>query len=164
MDEPAFEKARDRAVRMLAYRGRSVQEVSSRLESAGYSRSMINRVVSWLEERDFLNDEAFAREWARNCAVNKLWGNRKITLDLREKGISGDAIERAIAAAREEIKEHEALEMLLNKKLKNRTGGKTISLKDKGRLYRTLAGRGFPPPLIYEALRTLKEESIDYGE
>ena len=86
-EAPLHEKAKQRAFRLLAMRARSEKELRSKLREKGFDESVVEAVASRLRELNYLNDESFAREWARNLAVNKLFGNRRIEASLMEKGV-----------------------------------------------------------------------------
>ncbi len=98
-----------------------------------------------------MDDESFAKQWTRNLAVNRLYGNRKIEMSLLEKGIGRKIIEQAIPLVRKEISEKEAINILIEKKFKGR---KVVELgeKERRRLAQNLMGRGFPAVLVFEVL------------
>jgi SOS response regulatory protein OraA/RecX len=73
----------------------------------------------------YLNDTSFSSRWAYNLAVNKLWGNKKISMNLKKKGVALHIIEKAIEEVRQEIPEEKAITEFINK---NISGG------DKGAL------------------------------
>ncbi len=154
---PLYEKAQQRALRLLMYRGRSVAELRSRLKEKGFTGDIIEKVIDRLTELKYLDDDLFAREWARSCAVNKLWGNRKIFLSLREKGIPAEIIENAIDEARREMDEKEAIEEILKKRFRKRDLSLIDMEKEKNRLGQNLMAKGFSTQLIFEALAKLEE-------
>ena len=149
-EELLHEKAKQRAFRLLAIRARSEKELRAKLKEKGYDESVVGDVTARLRELRYLDDESFARSWARNLAVNRLWGNIRIEASLRDKGIPRESIERVIREVREELSEQKALRELIRKK------GKSLTMKidgrDKRRLVRSLMGKGFPLDLIFDAL------------
>jgi SOS response regulatory protein OraA/RecX len=90
-------------------------------------------------------------------AVEKLYGNRRIESNLREKGIDPEMISMAISNARTELDEKKGLARLIEKKIKTRPLS-GLSAGDKRRLATSLLGRGFPPAFIYEALGRATED------
>ena len=156
-----YEKAKQRAFHLLAVRARSEKELRTKLKERGYDESVVEDVIARLRELRYLDDESFAREWARNLAVNRLWGNIRIEASLRDKGIPRGLIELVIRQAREELSEQKALRALLKKKERGRS--LKMDDKDKRRLARTLMGKGFPLDLIINILRTPKEDLTDDG-
>ncbi len=156
-DERLLEKARQKAFRLLALRARSEQELRAKLAEKGFDGETVNRVAAELHDLKYLDDETFARQWARNLAVNRLLGNRRIEMSLREKGIPADSARLVIEAIREEISEREAIRRIVRKKTKGR---ETVAPdnKEKRRLAHSLMGKGFPPGLIFEILAVREEE------
>jgi regulatory protein len=86
-EDRTFEKAKQKAFRLLSVRGRSVKELRSRLKEKGFEESVVGKVITRLTELEYLDDEFFAREFTRDLAVNKLYGNRRIEVSLLGKGI-----------------------------------------------------------------------------
>ena len=84
--------------------------------SGGFAEGVVAGVVEKCRELGYLNDGEFARQRARELAVNRLLGDRRIVLDLREKGIPEALSRQAIAEVRGEIGEEEAVERLLRRK------------------------------------------------
>jgi len=160
-DDPLYEKARQKALRYLVYRGRSVEEVRSKLAGKGFDDGITKKVVARFTDLGYLNDADFARQWARGLAVGRLWGDRKIEASLLEKGISRDLIGEAIAEAREEKDERRAVEELVEKRLRRGPVREVFSYKGKRRLMQTLVGRGFPVGLILDVLREMGDTYND---
>jgi regulatory protein len=165
-DDSAYEKAIRKAFRLLSVRSRSCHELRSMLKDRGVPSPVIDQVVERLRELSYLDDESFAREWARNLAVNRLWGDLRIRISLREKGVPDEVIEHAIVEARKECDERAAIERLIEKKYgkKRSSGINSDVLKEKRRIMQNLRGRGFPSGLIFESLWKPKEEDGDDGE
>lgn len=159
------EKAEKKAYRLLTLRAHSEQELRAKLRQGGFPESVIARVVEKCRELGYLNDGAFAKQRARELAVNRLLGDRRIALDLRGKGIPEMIYRQAIAEIREEIGEEEAIDRLLRKNAR----GRAIAGRDDretARMARSLLGKGFPTGLIFRKLTGLKEERfhVDDGE
>lgn len=159
-DDPEYEKGLQKAYRLLAARARSERELRTKLKERKLNDGTVDRIVARLHELNYLDDEVFARQWARHLAVDKLAGNRRIEMSLREKGIGRTTCERALAEIRREIPERQAIRQIIRKKLKRGT----LPGQD-GRIRRSLAqhllGRGFAPDLTYEMIRETKEEERD---
>ena len=154
--------AKQKAYRLLSLRPHSAREIEKKLREKGFPAAVIKEALEKLHELKYLDDVAFTSQWARHLAVNKLWGNRKIFADLQTKGVTANQIDDAIAAARSEMPEDEAVTLLIKKK----TAGKKCSLQDikvKKRIFQSLLGRGFPAGLILSKLGKIPEEDI-HGE
>lgn len=159
--ESTHDKAAQYAYRILAARPLSEKEFQAKLNKKGFGKDMVGTLTARFKELGYLNDETFAGQWARMLAVNKLWGNRRIEISLREKGISGEMIEDAINSARKELTERKALLELVRKKRKGSIT--TEERKEKRRLAQSLMGKGFPPGLIFEVLSLSGEEEVHDG-
>ena len=156
------EKAKQRAFRLLAMRARSEKELRAKLKEKGFAESVVEEVSARLRELNYLDDESFARQWARNLAVNKLLGNRKIEASLVEKGIPQPLIRQVLTEVREELTEQKAVTLLIRKKLDS--GVRKIDDRERRRLAQSLMGKGFPPGLIFDILNRSKEGLLDEGE
>jgi regulatory protein len=164
-DDPRREEAEKKAFRILTLRAHSEKELSAKLRERGFAEGVIAGVVEKCRELGYLNDETFARQRARELAVNRLLGDRRIVLDLREKGIPETLSRQAIEEVRAEIGEERAIEVVLRKR------GRAKALhamdeKEKARLMRSLLGKGFPTGLVYRKLLKAEEEEVhgDDGE
>jgi len=159
------EKAEKKAYRLLALRAHSEQELRTKLRQGGFPEPVIAGVLEKCREFGYLNDGSFARQRARELAVNRLLGDRRIALDLHGKGVPEELLRQAIAEVREEIGEEEAIDRLLRKKTRGRVSAERDE-KETARTARSLLGRGFPTGLIFRKLKGLKEEQFhgDDGE
>ena len=66
-------------------------------ERAGVSEELTDRVFKRLLEKGYVDDEKFARWWVENRNVRKGTSQRKLTMELRAKGLSAFAIEAALS-------------------------------------------------------------------
>lgn len=155
-DHLQYKRARDRALRLLALRGRSRAELWKKLAERDFTKSAIERVLENLDELGYLDDEAFAINRARHLAVNRLYGNRKIEEQLREKGIDREAAKAAIGEVREEFPEMEGLARSAAKKLPGRSIS-GLNKKERLALARMLQGRGYHLGLILDYLGKYEE-------
>jgi regulatory protein len=152
--------AKQKAYRLLSMRPHSEKELEKKLREKGFPAVVIKEALEKLHDLKYLNDESFAIGWARDLAVNKLKGNRKIIASLREKGVAPQLIDGAISAARLEISEEAAIAILVSKKAAKKKSV-AFDIKEKQRIFQSLMGRGFPPGLILNKLGKAGEEEID---
>jgi regulatory protein len=130
-----------------------------KLAERDFTKSVIERVLENLVELGYLDDEAFAVNRARHLAVNRLYGNRKIEAQLREKGIDREAAKEAIREVREEFPEKEGLSMVAAKKLPGQ-GPDGLNKKERLALARMLQGKGYHLGLILDYLGKYEEEIV----
>jgi len=89
-------KAYDAAVRLLAVRGRAVQEIVTRLRRKGLRPDAVDHAVGRLESEALLDHAAMAREYARS-RVDQGYGRARILADLSRRGVARREAERAVA-------------------------------------------------------------------
>lgn len=152
--------AKQKAYRLLSLRPHSEKELEKKLREKGFPAVVIKEALEKLHDLKYLNDASFAVQWARNLAVNKLWGNRKIIASLKEKGVQARLIDDAIAAARHELSEEEAIAVLVKKRAAKKKSA-AFDIKEKQRIFQSLMGRGFPPGLILNKIGKAAEEEFN---
>jgi regulatory protein len=159
-----FERAERAAFRLLAYRARGIEELRGRLRKKGFSAPATDAVIDGLVRQGFLDDDGFAFEWARSHAVHRLWSDVKLAAGLREKGVSRDMTVRAISRVRRDFTEREAVSRIAAKRARNEAARGPQENDTVKRMVRNLLARGFPPSIVYETLRDIREDDIDNGE
>ena len=160
MKELDLAAAMKKAYRLLSLRPHSQSELEKKLRDKGFPDPVIKEALEKLLDLKYLNDASFASSWARNLAVNKLWGNRKIIISLQGKSVATRLIDDAIASARQEIPEEEAIALLIKKRAARKKSA-ILDAKEKRSIFQSLLGRGFPPGLILNLLGKPAEENID---
>jgi regulatory protein len=158
-DDSLPEKAEKKAYRLLALRAHSEKELRDKLLRGGFSAPVVAAVIEKCREFGYLNDGRFARQRARELAVNRLAGDRRIALDLIERGIPEELCRQAISDVRAELSEEDAVERLLRKKARG-VGVSGMDGREKMRMARSLMGKGFPTGLIIRKLKRTGEEGV----
>jgi regulatory protein len=142
-DEAAALRTLDRALDLLAVRGRSVRDLRTRLLKKGEPEQHVGQAIERLIERGFLDDAAYARSVARARAVGAGMSKRRVRQELYRRGVALDVADEAIARVwtEEAVDTSEELERVARKKL--------ATLEDadeptrRRRLYGFLARRGY---------------------
>jgi regulatory protein len=96
--EMAFEKA----VKFISYRPRSEKEVRQNLKKKEIEAGLIDEAVERLKRAGLLNDEQFAQMWVESRSHSKPKGARALKIELRQKGLSREAVEAAVAGTNDE--------------------------------------------------------------
>ncbi len=156
MGEELREKAERKAYRLLTTRAHSEGELRGKLLKAGFSEDLVAAVIEKCRALGYLDDALYARQRARELAVNRLAGDRRIALDLAERGIDGELGRAAIAEVREELSEAEALDRLFRKKTRGMDPA-ALDERQRAALARGLAGKGFPTALIMRQLKRTED-------
>ncbi len=148
-------QARDVALHYLKHRPRTAQEIRRRLERAGFDASSIQGVVAWLQEHGYLNDEAYAREYARNRLQHRGYGPRRLRAELQKRGISPDIIETALAEALRAVSPIAVARHVGQKHWARLLQSEPDVRKRRRKLLNYLQRRGFTLEVAYAVLREL---------
>lgn len=144
----ALEKMR----KYCAYQERSHRDVSQKMQRLEIPSDWRDGIVIDLIQENFLNEERFARAYARGKFNIKKWGRIKIVHGLRQHQVSKKCIDLAL----KEIDPSQYFQVLKDSlALKNSKLKEKNHWKRKGSLYNYLAQRGFESHLITEALKEL---------
>lgn len=143
-------QALEKAQRWCALQERCHSETRAKLFSWGIREEEAEGVISQLIAEGFLNEERFARAYARGKFRMKQWGRVKIIHGLKQKKISPYCIRKGL----EEIDEEEYLSVLKDLYLRR---SKEIRERNpwirRGKILLFLSGRGFEPELIRQLMR-----------
>jgi regulatory protein len=91
-DDSTFGKAYARALDLILRRMRSKKELLDYAKRKEWSGSITRRVLERLEIRGYVSDQKFAESWVRSREATKPSSQRKLQLELRQKGISSEII------------------------------------------------------------------------
>lgn len=145
---------KESAYRILGRRLHSYKELERKLASRKYDKALIKQVLDDLLSNLYLDDERFAREYSEEKLKKKMLGMSRIKLELREKGVSQDIIERILSENSASDETENALK-LAEKKLSSLKGRNLDKMKLNQRLYSFLASKGFNYDLIKTVLDRL---------
>jgi len=144
---PTLQQALIKAEKYCAYQERSQLEVSQKLRNMGLSKAEADGILVHLIQHNFINEERFAFAFARGKLKVKKWGNRKITIALKNKGITEALIQKVLKDA-DPLQYIVELRFSIEKKA--RTIKETDPWKRAGKLKQYLIGRGFEPELVFK--------------
>ncbi len=156
----AYHRARSRALRLLAIRPRSIEEIRANLRRQRVSQRTIRAVIADLTAAGYLNDLAFARFWTVQRIAARRYGPRRLGWELRAKGVPADAAAQALAEAacgdQSAPAEEDAAVSLVRRRLAAEP--RPPSHRQLRRLAAMLERRGFSAEAIARALRTTSRE------
>ncbi len=155
MKEIDESSARQRAAAYCSTAERCRSEVYHKLERWNAPPATFDRILSYLESENYLNEARFCRAFAHDKLRYSGWGRIKIFQALRLKEIDASLVKDALA----ELDEEEYTATL--KKLlaaKSRTLRAAFDYERNGKLIRFAAGRGFEPSLICRLLHTSEDD------
>lgn len=138
--------------RYCAYQDRCHQEVRSKLLDLGLYGADLEEVITDLIADNFLNEERFARSYARGKFRMKQWGRVRIKRELQQRKVSDYCIRKAM----EEIEEAEYLQTLqqvLEKRLPKVKETKPYQIRKKLADY--AFRRGYEMGLAWEQVKKM---------
>jgi regulatory protein len=141
---------RARALTALGRREHSRQELQAKLQPFAEDPDELKALLDELEKRGWLSEARFV-EQLTNTRRRK-FGATRIVHELREKGVSDEAV----AAAQAQLKtgEVDAARAVWKKKF----GKLPRSLQERGKQARFLAGRGFSAEVVHQVLKKLPDD------
>ena len=153
---------REKALRLLDVRPRSVAEVRDRLDRAEFPHALIEEVIEDLTRVGLLDDERFATLWVKQRFAVKKKSIRALDDELRHKGVDAETRQAALAQLSSDEQE-ETVRTLCEKKART---VKTLpeSWADKQKMLAKIVGfparKGFPQSLCMQYGRQALESRI----
>lgn len=165
VDEDNYIKAKNAALKFIERSYKSEKEISDKLLLKGYDEKIAERVMKFLRDYNFVNDEKFIEMYIKEKTISG--GRNKIKYSLLRKGISEQLVLEAVDKI-DDVLERKIAKKLFDKKyaiLKN-------SEKDKRKLYKKLGDflirNGFSGEIVSEILRSnsslMDEEKVNCNE
>lgn len=153
--EPGFESLLEKARRFCLYRERSRYETEKKIKSWGIPYSLVQKLMSSLEEEKFINDSRFAEVYARSKFRSNKWGKVKISAYLREMRISQSDIKQALLQIPQDLYEIQAVELAHKKRdtLKETDDAHT----QKAKLMNYLLQKGYEMDIVQKALKQSRQ-------
>nr|MBR6778114.1 RecX family transcriptional regulator [Clostridia bacterium] len=128
--------ALDKALHFLSATRKTEREIRAYLTKKGYLPAVIEYVIEKLREYGFINDGEYAEAYTESAAKRK--GGRLIRMELKNKGLSDEAIDGALSELDSE-QELETAKKILEKYMRGKTADKATLQK----AYRYLMSKGF---------------------
>ncbi len=142
------------AVGALGRRMRSVAELKRLLRQRvdfenEIGQTLVEIVIRRLKDQGYLSDAKYAAAYSAFRRDNEKFGRRRVTTDLKIKGVHGEIIESAVESAFAEVNEEkQAREYLRRKRLQ-----KPKDKKQAARIFRALMRAGFGAKTIFGILK-----------
>ena len=148
------QQALSKLQKYCTYQDRCHKEVRSKLLDLEIYGADLEDIIVDLIEDNFLNEERFARSYARGKFRMKQWGRVKIKQELKFRRISAYCLKKAM----EEIDEEDYTKTLLHlieKKKKDYERKEKNLFKLKGKIATYIIGRGYESPLVWHWVNEL---------
>lgn len=145
-NELVFYRAKERALYLLERKPFSVSMMKDKLFNNEYSQDIIERVILFLEEYHYLDDERYIRMYVESYSSRK--SKKQIICDLLKKGLSKERIHSYFEKF--EYSEQECFEKQFERYIR----GKDLeNWQVRQKVFRYFYGKGFSTSLIEDSLK-----------
>lgn len=153
----SLSQLKQKAERFCVYQERCHKETVRKLYDLGASQQETDEIMVYLIENNFLNEERFAKSFARGKHSIKKYGKIRIINELQFRNISSYNIQKALEEISDE-EYHITFEELSAKAWhsiseKNR-------LKKKKKFCDFLLRKGYESELVYQSWKNLSEKTL----
>ena len=142
----------DKMVKYCAYQERCVKEVRDKLKTYGLTEEENSKIIDYLLDNRFVNDERFAKIYVQSKSNQNDWGTNKIRFHLIQKGIAKEIIDAALGQTNEDEYRQRLIDIL-------NTKAKTVKAQNDFEKKRKLAAyamqKGYESALVWEVLKGL---------
>lgn len=157
-----YYKIKQNAYRYLSGRNHSKYELKTKLLRKKYQKSLIESVISDLENLGYLNDEKFALDYFK-YQKGKNKGFLKIKSELIRKGIDRNILD-GIEIDNNDLNDfYESAKKIADKKYLQLSQRKIDKSKISSKIYQSLLSKGFTIEIITEVMNDLKKKG-NYNE
>jgi regulatory protein len=150
------------AVRALMRRAYSVYEMKQLLGRRTEDDKLLRAVMDRLKRAKMIDDERFAKQFARQRTEIRRQGKFRIARDLRARGVPDRHIEAALADAAKETDESVVVRQRLERKLRSFRG--EIGDNKIASMYRSLLRAGFSADVVRRELKAVTREEFPEPE
>lgn len=134
-------RIRERILYLLEAMPRTEYNIRKKLADNHYSEAYINSVIEELKSFGYIDDRAYALNFAQSMSANRGMSRKVIIQKLYEKGVNREYIYEAIDTL--PVDETELINKALKKKGLSMDEVRELPPKEKQKIYRYLVGKGF---------------------
>ena len=140
----------DKMAKYCAYQERCVKDVRDKLKAFEISEVEKAKIIDYLLDNRFVNDERYAKAFVRGKVNQSGWGVNKIRFHLIQKGIDKNIIDEALGQTDEEAYRQRLIEIL---ETKSKTVKAANDFEKKRKLATYAMQKGFEGSLVWEVLK-----------
>ena len=140
----------DKMAKYCAYQERCVKNVRDKLKTFDIPEEDKTKILDYLLDNRFVNDERYAKAFVRGKVNQSGWGVNKIRFHLIQKGINKDIIEEALGQTDEKVYRQRLIEIL---KTKAKTVKADSDFEKKRKLAAYAMQKGFEGSLVWEVVK-----------
>jgi regulatory protein len=152
-------RAFQRAVKLLAAKPRSIEELRERLAERCSSKPVIETVIARLREYGYLDDERYALGYAAAKVRQQPIGRRRLELSLAKKKVDRTVADEALDQVFAETPEADLLDRAIEKRVRLR--GRPRTRAESKSLFDHLLRQGFPFDLVADKVRAVSKADLD---
>lgn len=89
-------RANEKALYLLEHRSHSKKELTEKIARTAASREAAQAAADHMEELGLVDDQSYARSYAKELFLRKRYGAMRVKQELRLKGIDGDLIDELL--------------------------------------------------------------------
>lgn len=142
----------DKMAKYCAYQERCLKDVRDKLKTFEISEEEKTKILEYLLDNRFVNDERFAKSFVRGKINQSGWGVNKIRFHLVQKGIAKEVIDEALGQTDEEVYRQRLIDIL---QTKVKTVKADSDFEKKRKLAAYAMQKGFESALVWEILKDL---------
>ena len=158
--ERVRERTMQRAVKLLAAKPRSVEELRERLlEKEWTDEAAADYALAKLKEYGYLNDDRFAFGFASYRVKQKPVGRQRLARDLQTRKVSKETADAALELVYQETPEEELIARAIEKRVRLR--GRPTTRQETKSLYDHLLRLGFSYDLIIRKVREASSAALE---
>ena len=140
----------EKMAKYCAYQERCVKDVKEKLKSFDLPEKEKTKILDYLLDNRFVDNERFAKAFVRGKVNQSGWGVNKIRFHLMQKGIDKELIDEALGQTDEEVYRQRLIDIL---KTKSKTVKAASDYEKKRKLAAYAMQKGFEGPLVWEVVK-----------
>lgn len=153
------------ALRVLAQRAHSANELKQKLSRRSESAGEVSSVMAKLREYGLLDDKKFSEAFASTRLQNQGFGRYRVLRDLRSRRIAPEVAEAAVEKTFSGTEEPELIRQFLGRKYRNRNLSEFLKEeKNLAAVYRRLRTAGFSASGSISVLKRYTRAAEDWSE
>lgn len=134
-------RIRERILYLLEAMPRTEYNIRKKLADNHYSEAYVNPVIEELKSFGYIDDRAYALNFAQSMSANRGMSRKAIIQKLYEKGVNREYIYEAVDTL--PVDETELINKALKKKGLSMNEVRELPPKEKQKIFRYLVGKGF---------------------
>lgn len=155
IEDDEYLKGKNYIFKVIEKGCKTQKQVEDKLKDKEYEEKTVNRIVDFLKEYNFIDDDNYAKLFIKDKIKNQ--GKNKIKYTLKQKGVNESIINETLCAIDEDTELQSAIDQC-RKKYKNLSQRELDKIKLKSKLYSYLSYRGYNYSIVMKAIDEVMNE------